>query len=132
MTNWKADPKVQEILAGFGHGEVTFGGKREGLTMQIRTATEAEIDALLEAAVAASGSPPSPEQLEAISNVINLIDRVEEMSPSDREIYRAGCDALNAIARASSGCTGAPPDTFRNTFRNPVAQALWGDKEKGK
>ena len=84
MTNWKADPKVQEILAGFGHGEVTFGGKREGLTMQIRTATEAEIDALLEAAVAASGS------------------------------------------------TGAPPDTFRNTFRNPVAQALWGDKEKGK
>ena len=86
----------------------------------------------LDAAVAASGSPPSPEQLEAISNVINLIDRVEEMSPSDREIYRAGCDALNAIARASSGCTGAPPDTFRNTFRNPVAQALWGDKEKGK
>ena len=31
-----------------------------------------------------------------------------------------------------AGSTGAPPDTFRNTFRNPVAQALWGDKEKGK
>lgn len=59
MTNWKADPTVKAILAGFGHGEVTFGGKREGLTMQIRTATEAEIDALCEAAVAASGSAPT-------------------------------------------------------------------------
>ena len=39
---------------------------------------------------------------------------------------------LDALGVSGAGSTGAPPDTFRNTFRNPVAQALWGDKEKGK
>ena len=117
----------------------------------------------LEAAVAASGSPPSPNDAESVAAIARACDMPNETRLTRlaanvvamRANYARICDALQSCvqrhklglggelidelvvaevdrSRASSGSTGAPPDTFRNTFRNPVAQALWGDKEKGK
>ena len=106
MTNWKADPKVQEILAGFGHGEVTFGGKREGLTMQIRTATEAEIDALLEAAVAASGSTGGAPTRDELAKLIS-----EERTKSHWRGYdMTNLDLADAILARWPAASRVPSD----------------------
>lgn len=118
MTNWKADPKVTEAI--------------ETLQAAIARCTADFVDGRIVqkigelcAAVAASGSPPSPraptkERLELIvAEVMEKADAMDDLGAWNSSDERKMIEGLVCIAvettverlRASSGSTGAPEQT---------------------
>ena len=119
MTNWKADPKVQSLR------KFILDGMAPDFDEAMNDMRPDTLDALC-AAVAASGSPPSPRttlNMDEIEGAVEVDesaialdlerDRIvfplDVMSGSGSLIFEVRIP-LSAVLRASSGSTGAPSD----------------------
>ncbi len=117
MTNWKADPKVQEARYALRHRETASGHNKQNVADR-----EALLDALCEA-VAASGSPPSPTLLQVAVAMCGEDVLTWKDGPARHNVMMMAVRVFNAFgvpvpkesARASSGSTGAP-DAFHEAF----------------